>query len=108
MDTSDRRLELVRNVRQEQERNSAAMRQWESAFYRGGESYTPDPAPAQAPISGFKLRFFIALILFMAFLVMDKNNWTIMEMDAGVIYETISSNAKGFDFGDIFTYTVED
>lgn len=41
MDTSDRRLELVRSVRQEQERNNAAMRQWESAFYGGNEAYTP-------------------------------------------------------------------
>lgn len=108
MDTSDRRLELVRSVRQEQERNSETMRQWESAFYGRGGTYLPDSAPMRIPMSGFRLRFFVALILFMAFLVMDKNNWAIGKIDTGAIYEKISSNIKGFDFGDIFTYTVED
>lgn len=107
MDTSDRRLELVRSVRQEQERNNAAMRQWESAFYGGNEAYTPGLSTPMR-MSGFKLRFLIALILFAAFLAMDKNNWTIWKIDAGAIYETISKNAKGFDFGDIFTYTVDE
>lgn len=108
MDTSERRLELVRNVRQEQERNSAAMRQRESFFYGGSDSYLPAPAPGQAVMSGFKLRFFIALVLFMAFMAMDKNNWAVLEVDSGTIYETISRNAKGFDFEDIFPYTVDD
>lgn len=58
-------------------------------------------------ISGAKLRFMLALVLFLLFCLMEKKDWSIMGITGEKIYETVCENAKGFDFVLDFPYTLD-
>lgn len=59
-------------------------------------------------ISGGKMRFMLALVLFLSFFVLEKRNLTFLGIAGETIYETVCKNAKGFDFVLDFPYTLDD
>lgn len=118
MDTSERRLELVRSVREEQARNQQAMRHREAIMYgtNNGTYYdtyqNPQPSGTNTPESGsyagFKLRFIITLILIALFWLGSKNEWEIGGYNSTRIAETICESTNSIDFTTLFPYTLEE
>ncbi len=106
--SADRRLELIRSVREEQARNYMTMQRRESVLYGSNLSM-----PAQsmdrsvAPINaGLKLRIAIALILFLGFLILDKNHYTFLSLDSSDVITAISEEVNSFDFMEDIPYTL--
>ncbi|MBE5868081.1 MAG: DUF2400 domain-containing protein [Lachnospiraceae bacterium] len=113
MDTSERRLELVRSVREEQARNLLALKQRESILYGVGPSTYQEPITESyetgiRTFSGFKVRFFFAVMLIAFFWLAKQNHWTFLDCDSGKIFETICETSNSIDFTALFPYTLEE
>lgn len=99
--SAERRLELIRMVREEQARNHMTIRRRESLLY--GNQYIPTDAsrPEELPSvagMGIKIRILAALVLFLTFLILDKNGITFLEMNTDTVFGYITANADTFDF----------
>ncbi len=57
---------------------------------------------------GGKIRFLLALILFLLFFTLEQKEFTVWGLSGEKIYETVCENAKGFDFVLDFPYTLDD
>lgn len=88
MDTAENRMRMLENSRMGREGKKETKRM--SSF------------------SGIKLRFMLALVLFLSFFVLEKKNVTFLGISGENIYETVCKNAKGFDFVRDFPYTLDD
>lgn len=92
---SDKKLELIRTIRMQNQYNRIKCRERESFLYgippsgNKRELYSTEAAVGTIPgeiaepvkgggfLSGFRIRFFIALILFSTFIYLDKNHISI-------------------------------
>lgn len=107
---ADRRLELIRMVREEQNRNHMTIRRRSSVLY--GDTYlhpqTEEGESFSLPHSGLKLRILIAVILFLSFLILERSGTSILGINTQTIFETIGDNTILFDFIEDINYTLED
>ncbi|GFI15397.1 MAG: hypothetical protein HFI43_05320 [Lachnospiraceae bacterium] len=105
-----KKLELVKAIRMQNQYNRQLFRNREGFLYadtsqdRGhyGELYSleepPKPAASTAPednkstMGGFRLRFMIALILLLSFVLCDANNISYGGENADTIFERITSS----------------
>ncbi|MGN0157212.1 MAG: hypothetical protein ACI39N_08175 [Lachnospiraceae bacterium] len=111
----ERKLELVRTIRERQDDNFEQMRKREKILY-GKESYSHpisslDSANAPAFLSGsFKLRLFLSIVLFLLFFFMDIYQYHYHILSSSFIVEKVSEtfSVNSFDFISQFPYTLEE
>lgn len=124
--SAERRLQLIKSVREEHARNQMTLRRREGILYGQSSSlsyetpaYSPYSIAADAPssaaeeglpaFSSFKLRFFIAIGLFIAFLALDSSRISLgtLTMEKVYTYITQDITANSFDFMADLTYTLD-
>lgn len=112
--TAERRLELIRNIREENQKNRMSMKNREHILY--GKEYETAPmrdtgempaAPAHG--SSLILRIIIAAVLLSLFIIMDylQADWLPVDMEA--INDSLKENytVNIIDFMDKITYTLD-
>ena len=117
----EKRMQLIHMIREENKSNQIKLRNRENILY--GKAFTPSlrsmeavtqeyPADtmSEAPISTFKLRFLVAIALFVTYLILDMGNGSIMGKNAKEIYMMIEEDYQTnvFDFIENITYTLND
>ena len=116
----EQRLDLIQKLRSEQMLNTEKIRKREEIMHPGlysdYESRYSDATErsvnqsASKKFTGFKLRLFAALLLFIAFLYLDISGQSIMGLSttaiSGKVSETFSINS--FDFMKLFPYTLDE
>lgn len=112
-----KKLELIKAIRMQNQYNRQLFRHREGILYSGpaqghyGELYSleepQNPAPAvpednKSTMSGFRLRFMIALILLLSFVLCDANNISYGGENADTIFERITSSPDVGELLDMF------
>lgn len=96
--TSEQKLRLIQQIRSRYRENRYDMYNREQILY-GRAACPPDAefledtgeiAEPEAPVSGFRLRLFLAALLFAALVAMDVNDIRIAGISADTILEAIS------------------
>lgn len=97
--TTEQKLQLIQQIRSRYRENRHDMYNREQILY-GRSSYAPDDevfsedegeiTEPEAPLSGFRLRLFLAALLFVALIVMDINKLQIAGITSDQIMEVIS------------------
>lgn len=109
--SSEKKMELIRTIREENERNKGKMRNRESILFGGASSYQQQPSESAQefrPVkSSFRLRLLLAIALFAGYLVMDMGKLDISGVTAEIVHAGInkSFSANLFDFIEDFPYT---
>lgn len=108
MDT-DKKLELIRSIRNTHQHNKTLLHSREQLLYGGdtasllkkGEIYgTEDMAAESAPVaqtpalSSFKLRLFVAIMIFCAFLICDKSGYGIFGLTMDDVATQITKESE--------------
>ncbi|MBD5478847.1 MAG: hypothetical protein HDR14_06085 [Lachnospiraceae bacterium] len=112
--TAERRLELIRNIREENQKNRMRMKNREHILY--GREYDTAPmqdtgelpaAPARA--STLVLRTIIAAVLLSLFIIMDYLEADWLPIDMNTINDCLKENytVNIIDFMDKITYTLD-
>ena len=112
--TAERRLELIRNIREENQKNRMRMKNREHILY--GREYDTAPmqdtrelpaAPARA--STLILRTIIAAVLLSLFIIMDYMEADWLPIDMNTINDCLKENytVNIIDFMDKITYTLD-
>ena len=112
--TAERRLELIRNIREENQKNRMRMKNREHILY--GREYETVPmrdtgelpaAPARA--STLILRTIIAAVLLSLFIIMDYLEADWLPIDMNTINDCLKENytVNIIDFMDKITYTLD-
>lgn len=112
--TAERRLELIRNIREENQKNRMRMKNREHILY--GREYDAAPmqdtgelpaAPARA--STLILRTIIAAVLLSLFIIMDYLEADWLPIDMNTINDCLKENytVNIIDFMDKITYTLD-
>ncbi|MBD5536975.1 MAG: hypothetical protein HDQ99_15235 [Lachnospiraceae bacterium] len=112
--TAERRLELIRNIREENQKNRMRMKNREHILY--GREYDTAPmqdtgelptAPARA--STLILRTIIAAVLLSLFIIMDYLEADWLPIDMNTINDCLKENytVNIIDFMDKITYTLD-
>lgn len=105
----DRRLELIRSVREEQAKNYMTMKRRETVLYGNDYTYAaPKEARSQTLYSGLKIRIIFALLFFLVFLIMDKNHYSFISLNTDKIFEYVTTTPNSIDFMEFLPYTLED
>lgn len=122
--SSEKKLQLVKMIRDEQQNNRAAMQNRESFLY--GKSFLQDPLQNSTTAergtmgeveksgqeaSTFSLRFLISVLLLIGFLMWNNSDIEIMGRQADEIYPLIQDERlvrNVFDFIEDIPYTLED
>lgn len=97
--TTEQKLQLIQQIRSRYRENRHDMYNREQILY-GRSSYPPDDSvfpedggeitEPEVPFSGFRLRLFLAALLFVALVVMDVNKLQIAGITSDRIMEVIS------------------
>lgn len=112
--TAERRLELIRNIREENQKNRMSMRSREHILY--GKEYEAAPmwdtgeVPAPpAHGSTLILRIMIAAVLLSLFIIMDYLQADWLPVDMETINDSLKENytVNIIDFMDKITYTLD-
>lgn len=114
--TAERRLELIRNIREENNRNRMNMRNRESILYGQNYdkvvTYEEEKTSTTSTTQGGMLFFRIlaAIILFSLFVILDYNKATWFSLNTDIICNYLKENytLNSFDFIKEITYTLED
>lgn len=115
----ERKLELIRSIREANNRNRSSIRQHQHILYGrryddnviNNEADMADAAdPGRGKISTLGLRSLLAIILFSLYVILDYTGGEWLSVNAqkafGYIEENYSSN--GFAFMEEITYTLND
>lgn len=126
---AEKRLELIRCIREENERNRMRIRAREHILYgkkseefegtlnenrfsyeqnRYGEELESKEKKYKIPLSGLWIRTLLATVLFAAYIILDFSGAKALGADAAYIYDRISENytPNVIDFIDKITYTL--
>ena len=106
--SADRRLELIRMVREEENRNYMAVKRRSALLYGAPYSPSGENQAASVPRTSLKMRIVLAVILFLAFLILDQSSTGILNIDGDTVFGYINGQTNVFDFIEKFTYTVKD
>lgn len=107
--TAERRLALVRHIREENERNRTNIQSRQQILYGQdgslSEPYFSDMPPQNA---SFGLRFLAALTLFILFVLWSRSGASVFGQDPAVIGSLLQTNyeLKNIDFVEKITYTL--
>ncbi len=114
--TAEKKLELIRNIREENSRNRMNLRSRENILY--GQNYdnpvTNDSVnmtiSSEKSFSTLGIRIFTAIILFSLFIILDYTKQTWFSLDSVQICKYLQENytLNSFDFIQEITYTLED
>lgn len=115
--SSEQKLRLVHAIREEHKNNQLSMRNRERILM-GENIQIPEQEtnfdkignePSTVNISSFRIRFFIAMILFICFIFMDIQNIDMNGVNAAKIQSSITEDFQSniFDFMDTIPYTLE-
>lgn len=111
--TAEKRLELIRSIREENHKNRMNMRSREQILYGRGYAETPVPQDGEGnvlptPHSTLMLRTIIAAVLFSLFIIMDylQADWLPVDMNqlSGCLQENYAVDIM--DFMDKITDTL--
>lgn len=123
--TSDRKLELLRQIRQENQSNQMKIKSREAFLYGGERAYenpyhsyewerqlgegAPETQERQA-VSSFRVRLILALLLFAAFFYMDKTDYHVGNLNSSYVVQQIqdTGGSNMFAFISRLPYTKED
>ena len=100
---TDKKLELIKSIRMQNQYDRQLFRMREGFLYsdpvnRHGELYSletpesPSGEEKSRSLVNFRVRFVIAVILLVSFILCDVNNISIGKEDSGSIYERIKSS----------------
>ncbi len=115
--TSDRRLELLRNIREESERNRMNLRNHQNILYGNHyDNYVESEDNDMTNVSSknnsstFFFRTIIAIILFVLFVLWDYSGYSIWDLKSSTICTYIENNYDFniIDFADRILYTNKD
>jgi len=115
--SSEKKLQLIRRIRQEQQINQNTMRGREAFLYGKSNSYEPYPdmesdevPEAELPVSTFRLRMAAALLLFALFYMVSSRDGTIFGIGPAQVYEAVEKDYSSilFDFMDEIPYTLRE
>lgn len=107
--TVERRLALVRNIREENDRNRSSMRSRQQLLYgqeyNRSEPFSEDDAPKA---SSFGIRFLAALAVFILFVVWDQSEQLFLSQTPAELSQRLQTNydLKNIDFAEKITYTL--
>lgn len=114
--TAEKRMELIRNIREENSRNRMNLRTRENILY--GHSYdsavanevTNTTISSEKAFSTLGIRILAAVILFSLFIILDYTKQTWFSLDSARICKYLQENytPNSFDFIEEITYTLED
>ena len=114
--STNQKLQLVHQIREEQRMNQSTVRGREELLY-GRKYYEPlietEPTNAQdgtIPVSTFRLRFALSLLLFGLFFVISQNNTPIFGVMPEQIHDAIERDHTTilFDFIEEIPYTLHE
>ncbi len=116
--SSDKKLQLVKKIREEHLSNQNTMRGREAFLYGKNvpyESFQQDmdisnDRGKEAPVSTFRFRMAAALVLFAAFYMLVSENRTIFGIRSSRIYEAVEEDYSSilFDFIEEIPYTLHE
>lgn len=113
--SADKRMQLVHMIREENKSNQLKIRNRESILYGKpflSNAYAAEDTAenAEMPVSTFKLRFLLALALFIVYLLLDMGGGSILGKDTKEIYLMLEEDYQSnlFDFIENITYTLDD
>lgn len=113
--SSDKKLQLVRKIREEHQINQNTIRGREAFLYGKNVPYESfqetgldNMQDMEVPVSTFRLRMAAALLLFGVFYSVFSQGKTIFGMNAAQIYEAVETDYSPilFDFMDEIPYTL--
>lgn len=115
--TGERRLELLRTIREENERNRMNLKNQQSILYgskydnivESDNIHTTDMSITKTKTTVF-FRLLIAIILFALFVIWDYSGKTFMNVNSASVCTYIQDNYSFniIDFMDKITYTIKD
>lgn len=117
----EKRMQLVHMIREENKTNQLKLRNRENILYgrplvsslhsteHATQEYAQE-AMEETPVSTFKLRFLIAVALFVTYLILDMGGGSILGKNAKEIYLMVEEDYQSniFDFIENITYTLND
>lgn len=126
---AEKRLELIRCIREENERNRMRIRTREHILYGKnreefedtlneshffdeqngyGEETEGGEKKYKIPLSGLWIRTLLATVLFASYIILDFSGAKVLETDAAYLYDRISENytPNVIDFIEKITYTL--
>lgn len=115
--SSDKKLQLVRKIREEHQMNRNTIRGREAFLYGKNIPYEafqeagPDNIPeTELPVSTFRFRMAAALLLFAAFCTLASKDRTVFGIDASQVYEAVETDYSSnlFDFIEEIPYTLHE
>ncbi len=115
--SSEQKLRLIHAIREEHKNNQWSMQNRERIL-NGDKIPMPHPEtdtdktmmePSGISVGSFKLRFMIAIILFIGFVLIDSQDINMNGIDASKIQSSITEDFQSniFDFIDAIPYTLE-
>jgi hypothetical protein len=84
---TDRRLELVKTIRMQNQYNRQKCRERELFLEEN-----PFPEEKSKGMSGFRLRFILAALLFGAFVCMDKKDLTVFGNSTAILFDSLTES----------------
>ena len=115
--SSEKKLQLIRRIRQEHQMNRNTIRGREAFLYGKSNSYEPDYdmepeniQDSQLPVSTFRLRMAAALLLFALFYMVSSREKTFFGIDTQQVYEAVEKDYSSilFDFMEEIPYTLHE
>lgn len=115
--SSDKKLQLVRKIREEHKMNRDTVRGREAFLYGKNVPYESfqeadmdNIQDAELPASTFRLRIAAALLLFAVFYTAFSQNRTILGINTAQVYEAVETDYSPilFDFMDKIPYTLHE
>lgn len=110
---TERKLQLVRTIREENKSNRLNLRTREHILYGRPVDMTlygaQEETVEETPISTFKLRIVLAVCIFAAYFALDMAGGTVFGKSAGEVYRMLEEDYQSnvFDFISNITYTLD-
>lgn len=111
--TAEKKLELIRNIREENHKNRLNLQSRESILYGHEYCYTGETMQEAGKrtvksVSHLGLRTLFAIILFSLFMILDNTGGVWGDFSSANIYGLLLENniANSFDFIEEITYTL--
>lgn len=111
--TMERRLALIRSIREENDRNRNSLLNREQILY-GQKAFLPgdtvEAEPALGALGSFGIRFLFSLVVFALFVVWDYSKTPLFGYTPADIRTYLETNytVKDIDFADKIPYTLKD
>ncbi|MCI9430228.1 MAG: hypothetical protein HFI94_08835 [Lachnospiraceae bacterium] len=115
--SSEKKLQLIRRIRQEHQMNQNTIRGREAFLYGKNNLYesfsdaeSGEMPESELPISTFRLRMAAALLLFGLFYMVSSRDKSFFGIDTQQVYEAVEKDYSSilFDFMDEIPYTLHE